>query len=379
LKIAFVITDLEVGGAERMLLKLITRLDRRRWQASVISLMDGGPLQPCFEEQGIPVYTLGMSSANSSLRGLRRLAQLLRQLQPDLVQGYMIHGNLCAQIAGFMANRRLPVLWGVRHSNLDPSAEKASTILLSRALGLLSRFAAHIVYNSGAGRAMHEAMGYAAARASVIPNGFDTEAFRPSPEARTEVRRELGLAPDALLIGMVGRYHPMKGHGVFLRAAAQIAAARDNVFFVIAGSGLDSGNAELVQQVANERLVGRMFLLGVRADVPRITAAFDIATLSSVGEAFPNVVGEAMACAVPCVVTDVGDAARIVDDTGVVVPVNDAQALADGWARLLDMPAAERQALGMRARQLVCDRYSLDAIVAQYEALYLKVAGAQEY
>ena len=215
--------------------------------------------------------------------------------------------------------------------------------------------------------------GFAAEKLVIIPNGFDLDRFRPDPAARDQVRRQLGLAPDTPLVGLVARYDPMKDHATFLHAAALLARERAEVHFVLCGERVDGGNAALVAQVVSLGLTQRCHLLGPRRDVPRIDAALDVAASSSISEAFPLAVGEAMCCGVPCAVTDVGDCGLIVGPTGRVVPPKDTAALANAWCELLALAPAERSALGLSARRRIQERYSIDAVSERYADLYESV------
>jgi glycosyltransferase involved in cell wall biosynthesis len=208
----------------------------------------------------------------------------------------------------------------------------------------------------------------------VLPNGFDLDAFQPDPAARGSVRQELGISEETPLIGLVARFHPQKDHHNFMQAAAQLHARLPNVHFLLCGAGVTPENPALAQWVEEAGLRANVHLLGVRQDVPRLSAALDIATSSSSGEGFPNVVGEAMACGVPCVVTDVGDAALIVGETGRVVPPHDAQALADAWHDLLNAGEDYRYELGMAARRRVQECFSMTTISRRYEQLYEEIA-----
>ena len=181
------------------------------------------------------------------------------------------------------------------------------------------------------------------------------------------------LDSEAFLIGVVGRYHPVKDHANFLHAAGILERTWPNVHFVLVGCGMDHTNSELVALIRQIGINKKIHLLGERTDVHYVTAALDIASSPSRSEGFPNVVGEAMACEVPCVVTDVGDSAKIVDVTGIVVPSRDAQALAYGWGKLIKMGAEARRKLGIAARKRIQDNYSLSTIAGQYEDLYHKV------
>jgi glycosyltransferase involved in cell wall biosynthesis len=204
----------------------------------------------------------------------------------------------------------------------------------------------------------------------VLPNGFDLEVFKPDPAARLSVRQELGLPEEALFIGLVGRFYPLKDHYNFIDAAARLRAELPEIHFLLCGEGITPENKELAEWVNASGIRAHCHMLGQREDIPRITAALDIACSSSYMEGFPNVIGEAMACGVPCVVTDVGDSALLVGDTGMVVPPKNPQALANAWRELIEMGPDRRASLGEAARRRVGESFSLPAIAARYEELY---------
>jgi glycosyltransferase involved in cell wall biosynthesis len=206
----------------------------------------------------------------------------------------------------------------------------------------------------------------------VIPNGIDLSLFRPDPAAYALVRSELGIPSDTVLVGLFARYHPMKDHATFLRAAQIVHSRKKNVQFLLAGKGITANNAELTRTLEEHGLESVVHLLDVRTDIPRLTAALDVACLSSWSESAPFVVCEAMACSVPCVVTNVGDAPRMVGSTGVVVQPRDPEALAEAADRLLTMSVVQRAELGLRAREFALEHYSLQSTVAAYQALYAR-------
>jgi glycosyltransferase involved in cell wall biosynthesis len=208
----------------------------------------------------------------------------------------------------------------------------------------------------------------------VIANGFDTDTFRPDPAARLSVREELGLEPDAPLLGLMARFHPQKDHRTFVRAAAQFLRHSPAAHFLMAGRDVDDRNRTLLAWTTATGAPDRFHLLGLRDDMPRLMAACDIvSTSSSCGEALPLVLGEAMACGVPCVATDVGDSASLVGDTGRVVAPGDPEALSTAWGSLFTLRCDERRRLGERARERVIDRYRLEACVQAHMALYRQV------
>ena len=214
-------------------------------------------------------------------------------------------------------------------------------------------------------------------RTQVIPNGFDPTAFRPDPDSRIAFRAELGLPPDTPLVGMVARVDPQKDHRTFVAAAARLHARLPNVHFVFCGNGSEKAIAELTGWIERDGLRQVCHVLGERNDIPRVAAALDVATLSSAfGEGFPNVLGEAMACEVPCVATDVGDSAYVLGDSGRIVPPRDPDALAGAWGELLTAGDDVRKALGQRGRRRIVDNFSISRVARSYEAAYRSVVAS---
>lgn len=366
----FIVTGLDTGGAETMLHKLLERIDRARFSPYVISLTTAGTIGPRIEALQIPVETLKMRVGVPNPVKLLRLVRRLRELKPDLVHTWMYHsdllGGLCAWLAGVRA-----IGWRVNHSNLDPGLNKRSTLwtvaLCARVSSWLPR---RILSCSEKARQVHIAAGYDAGKIIVVPNGFDLSRFHPDAAARDAVRSELRIGPQAPVIGLVGRFHPQKNVEGFVTAARVVAAARTDAHFLMIGSGIDAANPVLRDAVATSGAAERFHLLGRRDDVQRLMAAMDILALSSHGEAFPNVVGEGMACGVPCVVTEAGDAPEIVGDTGRIVPVGDMSGLAREVLALLDETPQARQALGEKARQRVQANFDIGRVTEQYQSFY---------
>ena len=372
LRVVHVISGLELGGAETMLYRLIRASDQSAFQSEVVSMTTRGPVGEWIEALGIPVHALRMKRGLPTPWHLLPLIRRLRQAKPEVVQTWMYHADLFGGVAGRLAGR-LPVVWGIHHTRLERQTTPANTLWTARVNARLSHWIPRrIVCCSEATRRVHAQMGYATEKMVVIPNGIDLERFGPNPEARLSVRAELGLDPEALLIGMVARFHPLKDHHNFVRAAQRLAEVSD-ARFLLCGEGILPENAELSGWIEQAGLGGRFHLLGRREDTPRLFASLDISTLSSRSEAFPLVVGEAMASGVPCVVTDVGDAAEIVGTTGVVVAPRDLQALAEAWNKLIEAGPEGRARLGELARKRIAERYSLQATVTRYQDLYLSL------
>jgi len=385
IRIAFVVTSLETGGAETMLLRLLQSLNRSLFSPFVISLGSSGPIGEMITNLNIPVYYLGLPSGTllrivaPGLRALRRLRHLLRTLKPDILQGWMYHGNLAAQVGSFLSPHATSVVWNIRAARVGPQLGALTTTMVQYACSKLSKYPFAIVNNSRASAKQHsDELRYPPDKWRVIPNGFDTDVYHPSPQARMSVRADLGIANDAPVVGLVARFDDLKDHRTFIRAAAVALAMRPAMRFVLAGRGVSGANATLSQWLHDASLMPFVYLLGERADIARITASFDIATNTSVSEGFANSIGEAMSCGVPCVVTDVGDSSWIVADTGRIVAPRDHYGLARAWVELLDLPPLERARLGMRARARVIDNFSLPRITREYEALYRQLHELQE-
>lgn len=361
-----------------MLLKLLQQIDKNRFNPTVISLMDLGDVGPHIRALGIPVYALGMKRGGlPSPAVLLRLWRLLGKVHPDVVHTWMYHsdllGGLVARLIGCSK-----VIWGIRHSNLSKTENKRSTIWVVKLCAALSGVVpTRILSCSYRARDIHVAVGYKEDKLHVIPNGFNLRHFVPDASARSSVRGELGLPADAPLVGLVARYDSQKNHAGFLEAASLLHVRRPDVHFVLAGQDIDALNADLITAIEQKSLQAYMHLLGRRDDVPRLMAAFDVLALSSHGEAFPNVLGEAMACGVPCVVTDVGDSAEIVGNTGRVVEVGDMAGLANGLFEVLELPADIRANLGVQARARVAAEYEISHVATQYMAFYECVMTSQ--
>jgi glycosyltransferase involved in cell wall biosynthesis len=375
IKVCHVITGLPTGGAQTMLANLISGSDRERFEMEVISLTETGPVGQRLDEMGVPVAALEMNRALPNPGDLFRLGAWLRRRRPHLVQTWMYHADLVGGLAARLG-RAAPVLWNIRHSTLDPAGTKKMTLWTARACARLSRrLPSRIVCCSESSRDVHAALGYAADKMLVIPNGVDLSRFRPEPGAAASVRAQLEVGEATPLIGLVGRFHPQKDHRTFIAAAARLGERFPEARFVLLGEDITWQNGELADWVRGAGLAQKVLLLGLRDDVARLVAAFDVAASSSAfGEGFSNAVVEAMACAVPCAVTDVGDSRFIVGDSGWVVPPRDAEALAAAWAQALEMAPARRRERGQAARERAARHFDLATVVERYQRLYQEQA-----
>jgi glycosyltransferase involved in cell wall biosynthesis len=372
MKIVYTIVGLTTGGAEIMLYRILSRINRDRFSPYVVCLMDRGTLGDRIEALGIPVYTLGMKTGGIPTPNvIWKLVKIVREIQPDLIQGWMHHGNLAAIFARLFLSTKIPVFWDIQGTVYSLKLEKNMTAAIIKLSAYISRFASKVIHVSHVGKNQHEALGYDKNNGCVIFNAVDTSLFVPSETARAEIRRELGLPENAFLIGLVCRYHPMKDHANFLQAAALLLKEYPDIHFVMVGTGVVKENQTLYQPIEQLGISHRTHLLGERSDMPRVTAALDIASSASAyGEGCPLIVGEAMSCSVSCTVTDVGDSKRIVGNTGWVVPPKNPQALMKAWQESIELGSEGREKLGKAARSRIIECFSLESIVAEYEKLY---------
>jgi len=376
MKLIFIITGTGVGGAETMLQKVLTRLSPK-FKPHVISMIPVGKIGEKLRALGISVESLDMRRGVPNPIALMHLIRRLRDLRPDVVHTWMYHADLMGGVAARRAG--VPALaWAIRHSNLGPAGNKSQTLVVRANAFLSHRVPDRILCCSEAARNIHVAFGYAPEKMVVVPNGFDLAHFKPDPNARLSVRAELGLSLETRLVGLIGRWDPQKNHAGFLSAVAAVHLRRPDVHFLLAGQGVDAANETIQRTLAANDLAPATHLLGQRDDIARLMAALDVfASSSSYGEAFPNVLGEAMASGVPCAVTDVGDSAYIVGDTGRVVSSGDMEGLANAIDSLLEMPAEGLRILGARARARVAEHFEIGKIVRQYEAFYEELAAVR--
>ena len=344
-----------------MLSKLLAATDRTKFEPAVLSLLPPGPVGSKIRNLGIAVHSLDAQRGRLPLSAAPRLSRLAGVMRPNIVQGWMYHGNLVASLVAFLAS--CPAFWSIRCTIVPEGTPGRRLATLGiRAGAALSWHPRAIVFNAKASVGAHARVGYSTERAVVIPNGFDTFRFRPRPDSGPRLRARLNIPADAPVIGIVARDHPVKDIPTFVAAARRFGVADPNAHFVLVGRGLTPHKAELRE--------ARLHALGEREDVADIVAGFDLFCSSSLSEGFSNAVGEAMASGVPCVVTDVGDSAYLVGETGLVVPPGDPRALVDAWTRLLRHPS-EREQMGAAARNRIVQEFGIEAVARRYYQVYL--------
>lgn len=360
-RIVFLIPSLDVGGAQRQLIGLAGGLHRAGWRVRVLTFYDGGALASDLVARGVTVKSLRKRGRWDLLGFSVRLLRELRRDRPQILHGYLGTPNLVSTILKpFVPGVR--VVWGVRASNMDFTRYGLLSSFLFWVSCRLSRFADLIICNSGSGKRFHGARGYPMSRMVVIPNGIDSSRFTPDRAAGRPVRSEWGVTEEEVLVGLIGRLDPMKDHVTFLHAAKRVATDRADVRFVCVGQGPPPYRNALERLTTDLGLEGRVIWAGERADLPAVYNALDLAVSSSSwGEGFPNVVAEAMATGVPCVVTDVGDSSLVVADTGWLSQPGDPADLARAISAAISSRAQLAQC-GDRARRRVTAEFSEDRL-----------------
>ena len=366
------IRSLALGGAERQLALLAAGLDPETFDVHVMTFYPGGAIWDELEHVShVRLTTLEKRGRWDNIACVKGLVRSFRKDCPAIVHSYLVEPSIIGLLAAKLAG--VPrVVWGVRASNVDYRQYERINGLAFRAAGVLSRFPDLIIANSAAGERYHRQHGYASARFETIPNGVDTSRFKPSIDSRRRMRAEWGVHDDEILIGVVARLDPMKGHEVFLRAAAEAVKGANRLRFVCVGSG-EGAYAEHV--LATARRLGLESIVrwvAARPDTELLYPAFDFVCSPSLGEGFSNVIAEAMACGTPCIVTDVGDSARIIGDTGVLVPPNDPPALAAAMSAAATEPVASRTA----TRERVLRLFGVDVMVQRTSDVYRSLVAA---
>lgn len=368
-RILFLIRSFGRGGAQRQLVTLATALHRSGWDVSAACFYAGDAFQHELEGAGVPVIDLRKRGRWDMFGFLWRLWRTFRTADADVVHGYLTVGNLLALLAK-TAHRHTRVVWGVRAAYMDHARYDWLTRLTFRASCACARMADLVIVNSDAGGTHHVALGYPRERMRVIPNGIDTRRFDFDAGARARQRQAWRIPDDALLVGLVGRLDPMKDHPTFLKAAAKLAARDPRWRFVCVGEGKPAYAASLEAQAAALGLQDRLVWAGPCGDMPAVYGALDLLASTSYGESFPNVIAEAMACGRPCVVTDVGDSARIVGACGVAVAARDSEAFAAAVESMLPVLADREAVHAMHeaARTRIVETYSLETLLGNSRA-----------
>lgn len=373
-RVLHIITDLGQGGAEAVLYRLIGATSDG-FEHAVVSLHQDGVYGQPLRERGVSVTALGMRRGHVTIEGLRRLLRITREYRPHVVQTRLDHANL---VGGLMARfaGAPPVVWAVHSTDLGPLRSSWKTRIVRRACAQLSRaLPRSIVSDARSGAALHEKIGFSASKLIVVPNGVDPVSFRPDSDARERIRRVWGVTPNEVLIGCVARWDPIKDHENLMRAIKLLSDRGYAFRCVLIGRGMSAENRDLQRMIERWAVADRLILAGASGDVPATMNALDLHVLPSRSESLPVAVMEAMACGIPCVVTDVGDSRHIVGDTGWVARPQDSGALALAIeSALVDCRRGAFKERAATCRERIVREFSLARMGAEYAALWTRVA-----
>lgn len=373
MRILHIIAGLNVGGAEMMLKRLIESNPASIPETVVVSLTSLGVIGDALGAQGVRVHALGMSSALNFPMTLWRLVRLIRQYRPAIVQTWMYHADLLGGVAARMAGS-CSIVWNVR-STAIPQGALSVTYWIVRLCVIGSYFIPdRIICCANSAKAAHIKLRYASHKMTVIPNGYDFSAFELHSDSRAKARRELGFDDGDMVIGVVGRFDLLKDFHNFVTAASYMVATRGDVKFLMVGRENEWSNATLRSWIEKVGLVKSFYLVGQQTDVAYYLSVMDVFCLSSVNEAFPNVVVEAMAIGLPCVVTRAGDAADILGDDDFVVSIKDSVSLADALLRMCDLDPVDRRMLGEKNAKKAREEYGIEKIWKKYQEVYDEVS-----
>jgi glycosyltransferase involved in cell wall biosynthesis len=370
LKIIHIIVGLHIGGAELMLFRLCESFSSDSVdQHSVISLTDLGAVGEMLRARGVPVETIGMRGAWDLFRAFIKLTRYLRLNRPDVVQTWMYHSDLLGGLAARWVGIK-NVIWGIRTTDVSKGGNQSTIVVRKLCAWLSGIIPSVIVCAADASRKAHIAVGYSPRKMVVVPNGFDLGKLVATLDDRENIRSAHGIGPDDFVVGSLGRFNKVKDHSSFVRAAGLVARQFSNVKFLLVGRDVDRSNLALMAEIAVTGYADRFILLGERKDVPACFKSMDLFCLHSFTEGFPNVLGEAMSMALPCITTDAGDAAFLLGGNGIVVPVQNPQALAEALAKVVAATDSERSLMGLGGYTRIVENFTMKFAEHKFKELY---------
>lgn len=368
MRVLHIITGLNKGGAETLLCNLC-QFDKEHAH-TIISLSNVKDSQSLSSMHNFSLYSLNFPTGKVRVLGLLKLYKLIKKINPDAIQTWLIHADLIGGIAARFAGIK-NIFWGVHHTILLPGKVKFSTIFILKCNAFLSNFVPKkIIYCAEKSRLIQESIGFNKSKGLVIQNGYNIKNFSQNDILRKDFRNEQGCSDNNFLIGHVGSYHPLKDQSSLIDALAFLNKKGFEYSAVLVGKNLDNNNHDLVSKIRENGLTDRIILLGERNDIPSVMNGIDLFVLSSLSEAFPNVLNEAMACGTPCVTTNVGDASLIVDNTGWVVSPKDPKAIADAVLEAADEKQSDSFTWIKRkndCRQRIANHFTLEKMLKKYE------------
>lgn len=372
LSVLHVLPGFGFGGTEFVVARLARAERALGVQNQVLYLKGNSSLAEDLRKDGVPCHRLTKGA------GLSALAHWIfppkkKELSFDLIHGWLYSGNL---MAGVLARGRpgTRLIWNLMQANLSPVVNSSKTRLLMRVGARFStRWPDRIVCNSHAAQKAHEGIGFDSSKMVLIPNGVDTDRFQPNLPHRAQFRKEWALSSEPIVLGHLARWDPQKDHRMLVEAFRLLVGQGVNAHLFMAGPGVTKENPQLMKWIKETGVPERFHLLGAIQDAPRFLAGLDIFCLSSLGESSSYALAEAMACGVPAVATDVGDARDVVGETGVVVPPAQPLAFCEGLKGLTSLSSTARTHQGVLARERIVQKYSFNKMVDAYQTLYRSI------
>jgi len=368
MKIVHIITGLNTGGAESMLEKLVIESVKHKASHIVVSLMDEGTIGPSIAKNST-LYCLGMRSGQSTIKSFWKLYKFISKESPDVIQGWMYHGNLAAFIINLFFRKKLT--WNIRCSIQDLDSLKTTTRYLVYLSKYLSLWVDKIVFNSKLSMEQHEAIGFNKEKSLLIENGFNIAKFKPYEGDEFDIKKSLDISTDAIIFGHVARYHPIKNH--IVDDFKSVISKYPNSYCIMIGRDVEPSNIELYEAIERTGKAQHYFMLGECKNLVEFYSQFDFLISSSLSEGFPNVLGEAMACGTPCIVSDAGDSRVVVGKYGFSYPVQDRGLFLNAIDQAYETTETEYKALSKACRKRIVDEFSIESIYQKYSKYYMEL------
>lgn len=357
IKLVHVITSMDRGGAQSMLQRLVDELEKMGEYHQEIIILTGKNEYKL--HSNITIHYLNTEINKSLIAKLIEFRALIKSIAPEIIQSWMYHANFLAFFSGIS---RENIVFNIRHSLHDIKNEKQLTRILIKICSFMSRYVFKTVYCSKVSMKQHYKAGYSESKSIFIPNGFDVRKFAPNHKYRRDYRERMSIEPKTFVFGSIARFHPMKNH---LGLIKDFSLIQGNCSLVLIGEGVV--NEEIKQLVQNLKLENRVVLLEKKEDINKWLSAIDSIIIPSLwGEAFPNILGEAMSTEIPCIVSQVGDAPLILGDCGLVIE----DSIHKSMQYMHNLSASDRNNLGRMARNRIIAKYSLSNSSKMYSDLY---------
>ena len=371
-KIAYLITGLNIGGAEKVLYGLVSGIDKDKYEVIVISLLNTGSIGKEIEKLGIKVYGLGFKFPFHIIKSIPKLLKIVKCFRPHLIHAFMIHA---AFLSCFLKtiNFKTKIIWNIFSVDLSSKKNGLLTLILIKICSYLSKvIPTKMIFDSKSALNSHLKVGYDSSIMNVINNGIDTNIFKSDKDLKKKYKDKNNLK-GAKIVGLIGRFHPMKGHSIFFKSCKKVIDNKAKVKILINGPGINERNKELKSMIKEHGLKKHIHISDENLRITEILPVCDIIVLSSISESFPNILCEAMSSLIPCVSTDTGGCKEIISNAGIIVPNGDTVSLANGILKLLNMNVKDFNQLAEKARLRIKDNYTKEIMINSYMNVYKSI------